>query len=180
MSHPIIQNCSEEISSCSTLFSPENRALKHLGLFITYEAMRNWLKIYKISIKQTGIDKEIMIIDPKESHVIIFSNLKHLSFFYGVEDLIPKSKFKLIRESEISKMNPTPIELTEINSYTKIIIAVHKLNSEYTINLLNYLTEQHRVKIDQIRLTSTTCTSGELSKLSQEYSHLNIYTAKIV
>jgi uracil phosphoribosyltransferase len=153
--------------------------LRYLGLLITYEAMRNWLKVYKISIKQTGLHKEIMIIDPKESHVIIFSNLRHLSFFYGVEDLIPKSSFKLIKESEISKINPTPIELTEINSYTKIIIAAHKLNSEYTINLLNYLTQQHKVKINQIRLTSTTCTSGQLSRLSQEYSHLNIYTAKI-
>ncbi len=121
--------------------------MKQLGILTIYETIRNWIKIYKLNIKQKKYEKEITIVDPKESYIIIFNDLKHLSFLNGAQELVPNSNFKLISSEEIDKKENI-VKLPKINSCTKIIVAVHKLNSKYIKKLLGYLikNKQHKTK----------------------------------
>ncbi len=181
MSHPIIQSICEKFTHQETFSCITDQSLKNLGLLIIYETMRNWIKTYKISIQQMQSRGDFIITDPKESYIIIFNNLKHLSFFYEIKDLLPKSELILIRENEAaSRSSNASIELPKINSCTKIIISLSQLNAVYAIEVIRELIKQYKVQISQIRLTSIICREDELIKLGEQYSYLNVYTSKII
>lgn len=178
MSHPIIQSICEKFTHQKDPSYVADQNLKNLGLLIIYETMRDWLKTYKISIQQIESGRDFIITDPKESYVIIFSNLKHLSFFYEIKDLLPKSELILINENEAR--NKSKEKSVQINSYTKIVISLFQLNAIYAAEVIKSLVAQYKVKMSQIRLTSVICKEDELNKLSEQYRYLNIYTSKII
>lgn len=180
VSHPIIQSLSSSITNQEILAARKNHTLKHLGLFLTYEAIRTWIKSYKLAIKQTKGLKEMTLIDPKESFIIVFNSIQYLGFFHEVQELIPKSRLELINADAINNSKDiTIIEPATINSYTKIIIATYQLKSEYILNLVKQMTEKHKISIRRIRVACIVCKTNELIELSQQYSDLNIYTTAI-
>lgn len=180
LSHPIIQSLSNTIIIKQLTSNLINQRLKELGLFIIYETTRNWLKIYNLKIKQITQEKEISIIDPKESYMIIFNNLKHLSLFQETQILLPKVTLKLIDNHDLNIKNKVLIKIPEINLSTKIIITCYEIEIEYINNLLNYLTKENNININQIRLTCIQCTTDQLVILSKKHAKLNIYTTKII
>lgn len=179
ISHPITQSLSSTVKDQKPPIFIKNQALKQLGLLMTYETIRNWLKVYKITIQQKEQKKEIALIDPKESCIIIFNSLKHLTFVHYMQEIIPKNNLKLIKKNEIDSSNNSAIELPFIDSHTKIIITASQLDSSYILNLLEYLTKYHKVKLSQIRLTCITCKIDQLINFKGKYSNLHIYTTKI-
>jgi len=180
MSHPIIQSGCKKCTHQEDFSCVTEQNLKSLGLLIVYETIRDWLKTYSISIRQIKSQQDFAIIDPKESYVIIFNNLRHLGFFYEIKDLLPKSELIFIDENKIKNVNKEiSVELIKINSYTKIIILLFQLNAIYTAEVIKNLMQQYKIRIDQIRLTSIICKKDELIKLGEQYHYLNIYTSKI-
>lgn len=179
ISHPIIEilsNLSKNQAKATTI---KNHALRYLGLFMIYETVRSWLKIYRLTVTQALLQKEISVIDPKESYVIIFNNLNELSLFNEVQELIPNNSLNLIEKSEIDKKNEAAIKLPKISSCTKIIITLKQLDSKYVLSLLEYLAKKHNTKLAQIRLICIICTTDQLIDISERYGNLNIYTTKI-
>lgn len=176
MSHPVIQHLSSTIIDKQLNSYNTYQILRQLGLLITYETIRNWLRTYKLTIKQIKQEKEIIIIDPKESYIVIFNNIESLSLLQEMQLLIPKIQLELIYNYDIINKN----RLIKIDSYTKIIIINNKIEVGYLVNLLDYLTKNNNVKTNQIRLTCIECETNQLIAISKEYAELNIYTTKII
>ena len=180
MSHPIMQSLAELIINDKKHLNTQDAIIKNLGLLIVYEAIRSWIKIYKLKIKRIKLHEEIITTDPKESYVIIINSLKYFNYFYEVKSLIPQINFQLIQETEINKKSIALSDYVEINQYTKIIIALRKLNTEYVASLIDYLMKNKNIGFDRINLISFVCTKDEIIKLSQKHSYLSLYTAKIL
>jgi len=179
MSHPVIQHLSNIIIDKPFKSYNTYQTLRQLGLLITYETIRDWLTTYKLTIKQTEREKEIILIDPKESYLIILNDLEYLSLLQEIQLLIPKLKLQLIYNYDTINKSKNRNKLTEIDSYTKIIMINNKIEVGYIINLLDYLTKNNNVKTEQIRLTCIECETNQLVAISKEYAQLDIYTAKI-
>jgi len=179
MSHPVIQHLSNTIIDKKFKSYNTYQTLRQLGLLITYETIRNWVKTYKLTIKQIEKEKEVVIIDPKESYIIILNDLESLSLLQEIQLLIPKIKLELIYKYDISEKNKYKNKLKGVDSYTKIIMINHKIEVGYVINLLDYLTKNNNIKTNQIRLTCIECETDQLLAISKRYAELNIYTTKI-
>lgn len=180
LSHPIIQNLANTIKLQSLSSSIIYQNLRQLGLFITYETTRNWLKIYHLNIKQVQNKKKISIIDPKESYLIIFNHLEQLSLLQEIPILLPQVTLQLINKNDIKLCNQNTIELPAINNYTKVIITCNEVNIEYIENLLYYLNNHNNIQTNLIRLICIKCTTKQLIALSKKYNQLNIYTTQII
>ena len=180
ISHPIIQNlASKNISKQATL-NIKYETLRQLGMLITYEATRNWLKSYRIKIKQINCSRETTIIDPKDSYLIIFNDLKYLSLFQEIQLLLPKVSLKLVHDIDLNNYSQNLTELPEVNIFSKIIVVTYEVEPEYVNNLLNYLVNNQQIKINRIRLTCVKCYNDALIRISKQHTDLNIYTAKII
>jgi len=136
--------------------------------------------VYKLTIKQIRGQKEIVIIDPKESYTIIFDNLNYLSMFQEIQLLLPKVNLKFIQNNEISRINNKVSPFENIDLCTKIIIVNQNIDVYYIHNLINHLITKHNTHVNQICLTCITCATDQLIQLSEQYNNLHIYTTKIV
>ena len=180
ISHPLIQHLSNITKNPVLSSNITNQALKHLGLFVIYESLRKWLKIYKLIIKKTTGQKEITMIDPKESYTIIFNNVRYLSMFQEIQLLLPKLNLQLLTNQDIYSIDKKKSVCSDLNLSTKIIIVNYEMDIDYTQNILNYLIKTSQINIHQIRLTYIACATNQLVQLSDIYNNLNIYTTNIV
>ena len=179
VSHPVIQKLSNLIIRHNLPDYTKNQALKRFGLLLTYEAIRNWSKNYKITIQQVLQKQEIVMADPKESYIIIFNNLNYLSFLQDIQDLIPESRIEYISEYTISKKTIDFNNLKNISSSVKVIIAIHRLNAVYISKILQQLTEVNNILLNQIRIVCTLCRTDQLIEIDGRYKSLNIYTSSV-
>lgn len=180
MSHPIMQSLTELTISDKKGVNTQDSIVKNLGLLIIYETIRNWIKVYKLKIKRIRLHEEITTTDPKESYIVIINSLKYFHYFHEIQNLIPQINFQLIQENEISEKSTVLSDYVKINQYTKIIIALRKLNTEYVTSLIDCLIKNKNINFDKINLISIICTKDQIIKLSQKHSHLSLYTAKIL
>lgn len=182
-SHPIIQFLSNTIQNTNLQYNTKNQTYRQLGLFLTYETIRDWLRIYKLHIKQINIIKEFIIIDPKESYIIMTDINMDLAFIQEVSYVLPNCSISLINFSKTNTDNLTDSNFsyipTQINEATKIIVIKKYIDVEYLFKLLYYLTNIRRMNIGQIRLTSIVCEENKLVKISQKYPELRIYTTQV-
>ena len=180
VSHPIIQSLSSIATNKPFPSNIVNYTLKQLGLLVTYETIRNWLKTYTLTIRQTNYKKTITIPDPKESYIIIFNQIHCLNLFQDIHLLLPKCELKLINNENIHIDNSQSITWPDINSHSKIIIINYDLELEYVLSVLCKLTCDQQININQIRLTCITCKTSQLVIIGNKYNKLNIYTTKII
>ena len=180
ISHPLIQNLSNLASHSLLPSNIKNQAIKHLGLFIIYETIRKWVKVYKLTVKQIKSKKDIVIINPKESYTIIVNDLNYLSMFQEIQLLLPKVNLRLIEKYDINYINEKLYTLKNNDLYSKIIIVNQEINICYITNLIHYLITNKKINLNQVYLTCITCATSELIQLSEKYNNLTIYTTKII
>lgn len=180
ISHPLIQNLCNTRNNILLPSNITNQITKYLGLFIIYETVRRWIKVYKLTIKQIESNKEIITTDPKGSYTIIFDNINHLSMLQEVPMLLPKVDLRLITTHEINNIHTNKALLTNLNLYTKIIIVNDEINTEYTKKIIKLLITEKKIDLKQIYLTCITCTTDQLIQLSKLYNNISIYTTKII
>jgi uracil phosphoribosyltransferase len=154
-----------------------NQYLKSLGLLIIYETIRTWIKMHKLTIKTTEQEKEIVIIDPKESYTIIFDNLKYVNMVQEIQSILPTMNLKLIEQT--SNRNHLLLELPA-NMHHKILIISYRMDTSLIENILKGLMNKYSIKLEQIRLACIECRTDQLIQISKLYSHLTIYTTKII
>lgn len=183
ISHPITQLLYSNIQNRNFQSHTQNYTWKQLGLFLIYETTRNWIKIYKLKIKQINTIKEFKILDPKESYLIIANVTIDLGVVQEARDILPKCTISLI---DFNKNNssflidsnfsyiPEKIDLS-----TKIIIIKKYIDIEYFFKLMDYLTNVKKINISQIRLICIICEDSKLINISQKYPQLTIFTIQI-
>nr|AYR05775.1 uracil phosphoribosyltransferase [Lithothamnion sp.] len=183
ISHPITQLLSSNIQNRHFQSDTKNHTWKQLGLFLIYETIRNWIKIYKLKIKQINIIKELKILDPKESYLVIANITIDLGLIQEAKDLLPKCSISLI---DFNKNNPSFLIDSnfsyipkKIDRSTKIIIIEKYINTEYFLKLMDYLTNIKKINIISIRLICIVCEDSKLITISHKYPQLNIYTTQI-
>lgn len=179
VSHPIIQSLSSIAVNKSFPPNIMHQILKQLALLIGYEILRNWIKIYRITIQQTQAIKTISMIDPKESYVFISNEITWLTFFQDMQLILPDCKLQLIQHQDITGANIAFTKCKEIKAHSKIIIINHNLDAEYILKILHRFVTQYQMNIDQIRIACITCKINQLVKISNQHSKLHIYTGKI-
>ena len=184
VSHPLIQNLSNIADETLIPQNVNYQASRHLGLFMMYETIRKWIKIYNLTIKQIECKKEVVIIDPKESYLIIFNDIKCFSMFQEVQLLLPKVDLKLIDGKNLEANTKKALDptLKRITLYTKVVIVNYDIDIEYTTNVVNLLKQNNDIKLHQISIICIKCATNQLIQLSENnvYKDLTIYTAKIV
>nr|YP_010728759.1 uracil phosphoribosyltransferase [Phymatolithon calcareum]WEA76912.1 uracil phosphoribosyltransferase [Phymatolithon calcareum] len=182
-SHPIIQVLSNTIQNTNLQSNTKNQTYKQLGLFLIYETIRNWLRIYKLHIKQINIIKEFVIIDPKESYIMMTDINMNLAFIQEVSYILPNCNLSLINFSKTNTTNLIDSNFsyipTQINESTKIIVIKKYIDVEYLLKLMDYLINVKQINIKQIRLTCIICEENKLVKISQKYPELRIYTTQV-
>ena len=177
ISHPLIQNLSSITRNSYSSYNMRNQYFKSLGLLIIYETIRTWTKIHKLTIKTTKKEKELIIIDPKESYTIVFDNLDYVNMFQDIQFILPKLNLKLIEQK--NEKNYTLFNFSP-NIHHRILIVNYRMDTKFIKNLIEGLIREHNIKLKQIRLTCVECKTEQLIQLSELYDNLTIYTTKII
>lgn len=181
ISHPIVKYLSSLVKQNNLQINTKKQVLKQIGLFLTYESIRNWLKTYQLVIKTLDKTKNIVIISPKESFTIIVNTTEDINLIQELQYLLPECNIKFIPMEIINTTNNYYIKknFSQINyTYTKIIIVNYHLQTQYILKLINQLINNN-IKIHQIRLNCINCNTDQLIKISHKYPLLNIYTTEI-
>ena len=182
ISHPITQYLSSITQDKINISNIHHQLLNQLGSFLIYETVRNWLKIHTITIKQINTIKKTIIIDPNESFIIITNTSKNLSLIQDAQYLLPDCNIELIT-SENSQITDFSLNNKLYNPYqvnTKIIIVTKEIQTKYTIELINHLINQYKIKIEQIRLACINCKTENLQAIGKNHPKLNIFTTNIL
>ena len=180
VSHPIIQSLSSIVINKPSSSSIINHTLKQLGFLVVYESVRDWVKVYKLTIRQKSRTKTITIIDPKESYIIISDEIRCLNFFQEAQLILPECELKLINNKNSNEKDNQKGQWPEINQYSKIIIINYNLESKYVLNILDTLNRDQEINTHQVRLACIKCLTSQLTAISNQYDKLNIYTTKII
>nr|YP_010728887.1 uracil phosphoribosyltransferase [Lithothamnion corallioides]WEA77111.1 uracil phosphoribosyltransferase [Lithothamnion corallioides] len=182
-SHPITQFLSSTVQNTKLQSHTKDHAWKQLGQFLIYETIRNWIKIYKLKIKQINMTKKFTILDPKESYIIMTNITMNLALIQEARDILPSCIISLIdfnknHSSFLIDSNFSYIP-KEIDQSTKILIVKTYINLEYFLQLMEYLINIKKINISHIRLICIICEENKLITISQKYPKLNIYTTQI-
>lgn len=177
ISHPIIQYLSSASKENNIQINIKKQILKQLGLFLSYETIRNWLQTYNLTVQTVNETKNITLINPKESYTIIANKLEDFNLIQELQYLLPKCQFSFIPTNMTKNINSLCIK-KQINNWTKVIIISYSIELEYVKELLQELIKQ-KIKIHQIRLSCINCHTDQLIQLSNIYPSLNIYTTEI-
>nr|YP_010471022.1 uracil phosphoribosyltransferase or UMP pyrophosphorylase [Synarthrophyton patena]UVF62851.1 uracil phosphoribosyltransferase or UMP pyrophosphorylase [Synarthrophyton patena] len=183
ISHPITQLLSNNIQNTKQEDSIYNQSLNQIGLFLLYETIRDWIKIYKLTVKQIYTTKEFLIHDSKESYIVMTNITINLEIIQKAKYILPNCNISLINFKKCQNSVFTDLNFSyipkQIHPLTKIIIISHFINAKHIIKLMDYLTKIKNIKIYQVRLISIICESNKLITISKIYPKLNIYTTKI-
>nr|AYR06171.1 uracil phosphoribosyltransferase [Renouxia sp.] len=183
VTHPIIQQLVSILKNKNTHPIIYDRTSQHLSIFLIYETIRNWFKNQELYIKELNITKKLSLANPQESCIVITNIPQNLNLIQELQEFIPNCQINFVNLCKInekwevnSKFNFIPLD---INNNKKIIILDKNIQTEAIITLINYLTIK-KVEINQIRISSITCSTHTLKVLGNKYPKLNIYTTEII
>lgn len=183
ISHPIIQLLSSKIQNTRLETYTKHYSLSQLGYFLIYETIRDWVKIYKLKIKQINRIKEIIVPNPNECYIILTNITSSLDLIYKAKDILPNCDISFINFNKKMQSSCNGSNFSYIPEHitpdTKFIIMNHYLKTDHIIKIVDYLTTIKKININQIRLTSIICENAELVKISKQYPQLSIYTTQI-
>lgn len=183
VTHPIIQQLVSILKNKKIHNTIYNKTSQHLGIFLIYETIRNWLKNQQLYIKNLKITKKLSLTNPQESCTIITNIPQNLNLIQGIQEFIPNCQINFLNLCKTdegwevnSEFNFIP---SDINKNKKIIILDKNIQTEAMITLINHLIIKKQVEINQIRISSITCSTHTLKILGSKYPKLNIYTTEV-
>nr|YP_009773986.1 uracil phosphoribosyltransferase or UMP pyrophosphorylase [Caulacanthus okamurae]QIZ74603.1 uracil phosphoribosyltransferase or UMP pyrophosphorylase [Caulacanthus okamurae] len=187
ISNPIISKLSHQI-----IYSAEKKNNIYidiqcqLNLFLIYETLKKWIKIENIYIKNIDHIKKKCIFDTQESHLLLTNIQDCSNIISNIKTILPKLYIVHTCIDEKTKqyinINDDYLGKDIINTIKKqkIIIIQTLLNNNSIIQLLNYLTLNHKINVNAIKIICTGCTTNILEMISNEYPSLEIYTTQII
>nr|YP_009237858.1 uracil phosphoribosyltransferase [Gracilariopsis lemaneiformis]YP_009294738.1 uracil phosphoribosyltransferase [Gracilariopsis chorda]AJO68539.1 uracil phosphoribosyltransferase [Gracilariopsis lemaneiformis]AML79938.1 uracil phosphoribosyltransferase [Gracilariopsis lemaneiformis]AOM66998.1 uracil phosphoribosyltransferase [Gracilariopsis chorda]UAD88944.1 hypothetical protein [Gracilariopsis chorda] len=181
--HPIIQQLANEIiyhKSYKNKIDNENE--KTLGMLILYETLRTCIKIYNFYIKKVFFLKEGNYINKHEKYLIITDLIRYHNFIIETQKILPKIFLKHIDLNENNTNNEYIINNIDSNDLItyKIIIFDKFLNNYTIIKLLNYLSKNSKINLNNMKIICLTCNHTILKEIGKKYPKLSIYTTKII
>ena len=185
ISHPLIHRLSNQIIySTETNNNTYTYINSKINFFLIYEALRTWIKIQTIYVKEIDLIKDINIYDSNESYIIMTNITDYCSIISDIKILLPRVHLQHIHLNLKTQkdINDDCLEhniITTIKKH-KIIVMEKFLYNHSIIQLLDYLLLEKKINIQQIKIICTICTNSILETIGNKYPYLTIYTTKIL
>ena len=185
ISHPIIQKLSNQIRYSIHHQSPsqhEYSKFQQLHIFLIYEVVRKWIKTCKVYIQHVDFIKDLYLFDSKESYIILTNLMNCGNILPYIHSLLPQVYIQHINFDHkfITNINENYFDSSILNVIKeKKIIIMDNFLTYSIIKLLDYLTIQKDIKVQQVKIICITCTNKILEQIADRYPLVNIYTTKI-
>nr|QCI08536.1 hypothetical protein [Spermothamnion repens] len=180
ISHPIIKLLSQTIINNQANEAIMTNSYKQIGLFLTYETTRKWIKIHNIYLKKFNKIQQMTLLDPNRKYYIFTKLSNTYKMLVDIQLFLPNMTIiDTVYENNIVLKNKKINHLFDKTSKEiKIIIFDNILQESYAIQLIKYLNQYINTK--DIYITCISCYEKTLHIIGQSYPELQIYTTKII
>ncbi|NEP09267.1 MAG: uracil phosphoribosyltransferase [Symploca sp. SIO1A3] len=181
--HPLIKHwlgVARDVATPSPLFKT---AIKELGRWLTYEAVRDWLPTEEMVIQTPLAPCTVTIVNPEKPLVVIPILRAGLGLLEGAQTLLPLASIYhlgIVRNEETLEascyLNKLP---QQFDPQTRILITDPMLATGNSMMVAMAELTKRGVDAAMIRIVSVVAAPPALKKLGTDYPGLNIYTAMI-
>ncbi len=181
--HPLVKHWLAVARDVTTPPSLFRTAMKELGHWLTYEAVREWLPTLETTVQTPLTSCAATTIDPEVPIAIVPILRAGLALLEGAQTVLPlASIYHLGVERDEQSLQPR----CYLNRFpeqfparSQIVVAEPMLATGGTIELTMKELTQRGVDPSLVRIVSIVAAPQALQKLDQSYSSLQVYTACI-
>ena len=181
--HPLIKHwlaVARDVNTPSVLFKT---AMKELGRWLSYEAVRTWLPMIEAKVQTPLKECDVTFINPEVPVSVIPILRAGLALLDGAQDILPLSSvyhLGLVRDESTLEASCYLNKLPEqFSPEAKVLILEPMLATGGSIMMAMAQIMSRGVTPENIRIVSIVAAPPALQKLSEKYPHLQIYTAII-
>ncbi|MBD1907773.1 uracil phosphoribosyltransferase [Funiculus sociatus GB2-A5] len=181
--HPLIKHwlaVARDAATPSVLFKS---AMKELGRWLTYEAIRDWLPTIETTVQTPLAECPATFINPEVPLVVVPILRAGLGLLEGAQTLLPLAStyhIGLVRNEETLEascyLNKMP---EQFNPQTRVLITDPMLATGGTIMMAMAELTKRGIDPALTRIISVVAAPPALQKLSSAYPGLIVYTAMI-
>lgn len=181
--HPLIQHWLGVARDASTPPPIFKSAMKELGRWLTYEAIRDWLPTEEIMVQTPLAPCSATMVNPDVPLVVVPILRAGLALLEGAQSLLPLAStyhLGLVRDEETLEASCYLNKLPEqFNPQTRILITDPMLATGGSI--MTAVAELTKRGVDPAftRIISVVAAPPALQKLGANYPSLTVYTAMI-
>jgi len=181
--HPLIQHWLGVARDASTPPPIFKSAMKELGRWLTYEAIRDWLPTEEIMVQTPLAPCSATMVNPDIPLVVVPILRAGLALLDGAQSLLPLASIYhlgLVRNEETLEVSCYLNKLPEqLNPQTRVIITDPMLATGGSIMMAIAELTQRGVDPALTRIISVVAAPPALQKLGANYPNLTVYTAMI-
>ncbi|WP_017662677.1 uracil phosphoribosyltransferase [Baaleninema simplex] len=181
--HPLIQNwltLSREASTPTPLF---RTAMKELGRWLTYEAIREWLPVQQVTVNTPLAPCEGTMVRSDVPLAIVPVLRAGLALLDGMQEVLPASSvyhFGMVRDEETLEAHCYLNKLPErFPNNTHVVISEPMLATGGTMTETMAQLTKRGIAIERVRVVSVVAAPPALQRLNEAYPGLVVYTATI-
>lgn len=181
--HPLIKHwlgVARDVNTPPSLF---RTSMTELGRWLTYEAAREWLPTFDVTVETPLSPCPATFVNPEVPMIIVPILRAGLALMEGAQSVLPLASvyhIGYVRDEETLEancyLNKLPDTLPED---TRVIISEPMLATGGTMMAAMSDLTARGVKPDNIRIISIVTSPTALQKLADAYPALNIYAATI-
>lgn len=181
--HPLIQHWLGVARDASTPPPIFKSAMKELGRWLTYEAIRDWLPTEEIMVQTPLAPCSATMVNPDVPLVVVPILRAGLALLDGAQSLLPLASIYhlgLVRNEETLEVSCYLNKLPEqFNPQTRVLITDPMLATGGSIMMAIAELTQRGVDPALTRIISVVAAPPALQKLGANYPTLTVYTAMI-
>ncbi len=181
--HPLIQHWLGVARDASTPPPIFKSAMKELGRWLTYEAIRDWLPTEEIMVQTPLAPCSATMVNPDIPLVVVPILRAGLALLDGAQSLLPLASIYhlgLVRNEETLEVSCYLNKLPEqMNPQTRVLITDPMLATGGSIMMAIAELTQRGVDPALTRIISVVAAPPALQKLGANYPNLTVYTAMI-
>ncbi len=181
--HPLIQHWLGVARDASTPPPIFKSAMKELGRWLTYEAIRDWLPTEEIMVQTPLAPCSATMVNPDIPLVVVPILRAGLALLDGAQSLLPLASIYhlgLVRNEETLEVSCYLNKLPEqLNPQTRVLITDPMLATGGSIMMAIAELTQRGVDPALTRIISVVAAPPALQKLGANYPNLTVYTAMI-
>ncbi|MBD1804679.1 uracil phosphoribosyltransferase [Microcoleus sp. FACHB-SPT15] len=181
--HPLIQHWLGVARDASTPPPIFKSAMKELGRWLTYEAIRDWLPTEEIMVQTPLAPCSATMVNPDVPLVVVPILRAGLALLDGAQSLLPLASIYhlgLVRNEETLEVSCYLNKLPErLNPQTRVLITDPMLATGGSIMMAIAELTQRGIDPALTRIISVVAAPPALQKLGANYPNLTVYTAMI-
>ncbi|MBP0003677.1 MAG: uracil phosphoribosyltransferase [Cyanobacteria bacterium SBC] len=181
--HPLIQNwltLAREASTPTPLF---RTAMKELGRWLTYEAIREWLPVAEVTVQTPLAPCAGKMLRTDVPFAVVPVLRAGLALLDGMQEVLPASSvyhFGMVRNEETLEASCYLNKLPEqFAPETHVVVSEPMLATGNTMMETMSQLVQRGITVDRVRIVSIVAAPPALQRLNEAYPGLVVYAATI-